>query len=86
MYIEIKNITKAYINQSHTLKVLKNISFSINKNNITTIYGHSGVGKTTLLKIIGGILRPDNGNILINKINIKQLNPTEKFSFLFQKK
>lgn len=48
------------------LKVLDNISFSIQKGEMFGIIGKNGVGKTTLLRVIGGIYKPDNGTIKIN--------------------
>lgn len=48
------------------LVVLKNVSFSINKGEMFGIVGKNGTGKTTLLRIISGIYKPDEGNIMVN--------------------
>lgn len=48
------------------LRVLDNISFSVNKGEMFGIIGRNGAGKTTLLRIISGIYKPDSGNVIIN--------------------
>ena len=49
-----------------SLQVLQNISFSVKKGEMLGILGRNGVGKTTLLRIIAGIYKPDSGKIIIN--------------------
>ncbi|HPO49118.1 MAG TPA: metal ABC transporter ATP-binding protein, partial [Spirochaetota bacterium] len=60
--IVIKNLSFAYKN----IPVLQNINLSIKKSQIITIVGPNGGGKTTLLRLIAGLLTPDRGDILIN--------------------
>jgi len=48
------------------LEVLKNISFTVKKGEMFGIIGRNGTGKTTLLRIISGIYKPDSGNVLVN--------------------
>lgn len=55
----IKEITKSYGKQ----KVLENISFNLNESERICIYGKSGIGKTTLLRIIAGLEKADSGEI-----------------------
>ena len=52
-------------------KVLNNISFEITPGKIIGIVGPNGSGKTSLLKIIAGILRPDSGTVKINGREVK---------------
>lgn len=66
----IKEITKSY--GKH--KVLENISFNINESERICIYGKSGIGKTTLLRIIAGLEKADSGKITF----------TGKVSMVFQ--
>ncbi|MGY3765851.1 ABC transporter ATP-binding protein [Vagococcus vulneris] len=57
-------------------KVLKNVSFSLDKGQTLGIIGRSGSGKTTLIKTILGLTRPDSGQILdgnFNELNYKNL-------------
>ncbi len=48
------------------LTVLKNINFSVNKGEIFGIVGKNGTGKTTLLRILAGIYKPDSGKVVVN--------------------
>jgi len=61
MIIECKNIYKSYGEQN----VLKGLNFSAEHKEILSIVGASGAGKTTLLQILGTILPPDKGNVII---------------------
>ena len=69
MLLKIKNINKSY-NELHSEKsvIFKNLDFSFEEENIITIYGPSGIGKTTLLNIIGTVASPDSGEIYLNDI------------------
>tara|TARA_B100000902_G_scaffold389197_2_gene435961 strand:+ start:5266 stop:6945 length:1680 start_codon:yes stop_codon:yes gene_type:complete len=75
--IEFKNIDFQYKNTNE--KILKNLSFVVNKNETLGIFGISGSGKSTLVNLMMGIFDPLNGQILINnkellsnKINLQK--------------
>jgi phospholipid/cholesterol/gamma-HCH transport system ATP-binding protein len=54
-------------------KIFKEVSLDFERGKITAIMGPSGTGKTTLLKLIGGQLQPDQGTVLIDGANVHQL-------------
>lgn len=56
------------------------LNLVIRRGQVTGIMGPSGTGKTTLLKLIGGQLTPDSGQLLINNINIASMNRKELFA------
>ena len=56
--IKLKNIYKSFKSNNDTIDVLNDISFDINEGEICIIYGNSGVGKSTLLSIIGTLESP----------------------------
>lgn len=70
--------------------IFDNINMNFQRGKITAIMGPSGVGKTTLLRLIGGQLTPCEGKILINKNNISTVSRhklyeiRKKISILFQ--
>lgn len=55
-------------------KYIKYSNITIESNTITLLVGQNGTGKTTLLKIIKGFLKPSVGSILLNKINISDIS------------
>ena len=79
-------------NLSHTIgnkEILRNINFTLSKDSISCILGPSGSGKTSLLKLIAGLERVQNGSIKINGKEVSSKSkhlPTEKrnIGFLFQ--
>ena len=68
--IEVKNVSKKY----RKVKALDDISFNIEEGKITCILGINGVGKSTILKSIAGLIKPDKGEILIDGESIKKYN------------
>ena len=89
MIIDIKKLTKTFIDGDRKLNVLKDINLQIQKGSIVTIKGPSGSGKSTLLSIIGTLDSADSGDILINgknirdELNIDQLR-NKNIGFVFQ--
>lgn len=89
--IEVKNLTKTYKIDGQELNAVDNVSFSIEKGQMLSVIGHSGSGKTTLLSLIGGLTKPDSGQILIDGINIWSMSDdglsqfrNKKISFIYQ--
>ena len=74
MIIDLYIINKSYSNNDETVSILKNISLKIQKKDIVTIYGNSGVGKSTLFSIISGMLEADSGIIKIKNMKLNNTN------------
>ncbi len=68
--IEIKNVTFGYVKHE---PVLKNINVTIAEGEMLGLVGHSGAGKSTLINLINRFYDVDEGEILIDGINIKDL-------------
>ena len=68
--IEFKNVSFKYNCHSY----IDNINFTINKNDFVFIKGPSGVGKSTVFKLLTKELNPDKGSILIDNVNIDKLS------------
>jgi len=71
MIISIKNINKTYKIAGTKISVIDNLSLELDKGEIIAITGRSGCGKTTLLNIITGITKPDNGEIIFREKKLK---------------
>ncbi len=77
MLLEVNNIYKSYIKhlgifRKERIKILKGISFTVDRGECLGIIGESGSGKSTLARIIIGIEEMDRGNIIINGITLKR--------------
>ena len=69
--LKTENIFKSFqTTKKVKLNVLKGISLEIQKEKITIIVGASGAGKSTLLHLLGGLDRPDSGEVFYNEKNI----------------
>lgn len=86
-HIELNNISKSYGNR----KIINNLSFSIDENEIIAIVGKSGSGKSTLLNMIGLLETYDSGEILLKGEKLPNLNSKEatllrrnEINYLFQ--
>ena len=64
--LQATQICKSYTNGNHQLSVLENFSLSVEKNDIITIMGQSGSGKSTALNILGTLDQPDSGSLEIS--------------------
>ncbi|EYE88739.1 branched-chain amino acid ABC transporter ATP-binding protein [Fervidicella metallireducens AeB] len=65
--LEVNNLTKAF----GGLTAVNDVSFSIEKNEITGLIGPNGAGKTTIFNLITGVYKVTSGNIIFNEINIE---------------
>ena len=67
MLLEVKNLNKSFKINDKKTEILNNLSFSIDHNQIISIYGASGSGKSTLLNILSGLMSSDSGSVKFNK-------------------
>ncbi len=80
--IQFKNIVKSFDNTV----VLKGINLDIYENEFVTLLGPSGCGKTTLLRILGGFLEADEGEVIFDGEEISNLPPYKReLNTVFQK-
>lgn len=74
-YIEFVDVTFSYPNTE--IPSLKNVSFIIKPGEHVAIIGRIGSGKSTIQKLILGLYEPDSGQILLDGIDIKQIDPAD---------
>lgn len=68
-------------------QILQNVSFEIFPGERISLVGENGAGKSTIIKLLCGLYKPDSGQILINGININELSPAQLrsvYSVVFQ--
>ena len=69
-FLSVKNITKNYVLDSKNLEILKGTNLSIKQYESVAIMGKSGSGKSTFLQIVGGLDKPDNGEVIFKNDSI----------------
>ena len=88
--IQLQGVTKIY-DENGSTPALDGVSLDIRRGEVTLLMGPSGSGKTTLISIIGGILSPTSGSVIIAGTDIAQLDEGQKpairrrhIGFIFQ--
>lgn len=79
--IETKDLKKVFITDAGELNVLKDISLSIKEGEMVGIVGASGVGKSTLLHILGALDRPTSGNLYYSNTDVFSLDRNSLATF-----
>ncbi|OAL10243.1 polyamine ABC transporter ATP-binding protein [Candidatus Mycoplasma haematobovis] len=72
VFISLRSINKTYDRKN---RVLSNFDLDIEEGSFVSILGSSGSGKSTILNLISGFIKPDSGKILLNGIDIKDIPP-----------
>lgn len=81
MPLQAQHITKSFGDE----QVLDDLNLQLHAMETLSILGQSGCGKTTLLKILGGLEEADSGHVLINGTNVQQLRPQDRdIVYLYQ--
>jgi lipoprotein-releasing system ATP-binding protein len=76
--LEARDISKSFRQGSKTIDVLSGISLHLPAGQSMAIVGASGAGKSTLLHILGGLDRPDSGEVLVQGQSLWELSETER--------
>lgn len=82
--IEFKNVSASYDGE---LAILRDVSFGINDGDFVAFVGTNGAGKSTTMRLINGLLKPTEGQVLIDGVPTTQLRTSQlaaKVGFLFQ--
>ena len=89
--IELKSVTKSYELGGEKIFALDRVNLKIDKGDFIAITGPSGAGKSTLANVIGGLDVVDQGEVLVDEVNIARLDDAtlssyrnKKIGFIFQ--
>jgi putative ABC transport system ATP-binding protein len=79
--IEVTNLHKVYNSTHVPVKAVNGINLTFEEGEFTAIVGPSGSGKTTFLNMLGGLDKPTEGEVVIDKTNIHELNSRQIIDF-----
>ena len=89
--IELEDITKVYKVGDSEVKAIDNVTLKVKKGDFVFIVGPSGSGKTTLLEIMGGLMTPTKGRVIVDGKDISKFNDFQlsmfrrkRIGFIFQ--
>jgi lipoprotein-releasing system ATP-binding protein len=80
-YLEAQSVEKSYTVGARRLPVLRDLTLSVDKGEMVAVVGASGVGKSTLLHVLGGLDAIDGGSIVIGDANIMTMRADDLTAF-----
>ena len=80
-FISVSGLSKSYAVGGTRLSVLKDLELSLERGDMVAIVGASGVGKSTLLHVLGGLDAPDAGSIRIDQVDLASLSDEALVAF-----
>jgi lipoprotein-releasing system ATP-binding protein len=80
-FVEVRALNKSYPLSGRRLHVLRDLDLSVEKGEMVAVMGASGVGKSTLLHVLGGLDRPDNGEVRVGDVDVARVNDAELVAF-----
>ncbi len=80
-YIAARGIVKSYPVGDTSLTILRGLDLEVGAGEMVAIVGASGVGKSTLLHVLGGLDHPDSGEVAIGNVSVTGLRDAERVSF-----
>ena len=83
--VKIENLRKSYYISDRGISILSDINFTVEENEIASVEGSSGVGKSTLLNIIGAMDDFDSGSVEVCGVSLDNISKADKEKFRAQK-
>ena len=80
-FVEARALNKSYVVASNRLHVLRDLDLAVEQGEMVAIVGASGVGKSTLLHVLGGLDRPDSGDVRVGEIDVARVGDAELVAF-----
>ncbi len=81
MQVHVKNLTKSYHDADRELTVIQDVSFSFPPKGSVAIIGRSGIGKSTLMHLLGALDTPTSGDIFYDDVKVSALGSDERAAF-----
>ena len=80
-FVHARGLNKSYLVATTRLHVLRDLELTVEQGEMVAIVGASGVGKSTLLHVLGGLDRPDSGDVQVGAVDVSQVNDAELVAF-----
>jgi lipoprotein-releasing system ATP-binding protein len=80
-FVEVRALNKSYPLQGRRLSVLRELDLQVEQGEMVAVMGASGVGKSTLLHVLGGLDRPDNGEVRVGAVDVARVTDQELVAF-----
>lgn len=78
---QLQDVRKSYVRRGHAVTALGTSSLEIVRGEYAAIVGPSGSGKSTLLSVLGGMLTPDAGKVLLDGVSLYDLSVAKRTAF-----
>jgi putative ABC transport system ATP-binding protein len=79
--VELKNVTRRYRQGENTVLALDDVSLKIGAEEFVAVTGESGSGKSTFLHLIGGLDKPDKGEVIVNGLALQEASDRQLTQF-----
>src|SRR5688500_14102345 len=80
-FVSVSGLNKSYVVGDQRIHVLRDLSLDVDTGEMVAIVGASGVGKSTLLHLMGGLDRADSGTIRVADVDLRSLTDTALVEF-----
>jgi lipoprotein-releasing system ATP-binding protein len=80
-FVEARGLNKSYLVATTRLHVLRDLDLAVEQGEMVAIVGASGVGKSTLLHILGGLDRPDSGEVQVGAVGVSRVSDADLVAF-----
>ena len=80
-FLTLQNVSKGYGANGSRSEVLRDINLDVERGEFVAIVGFSGAGKTTLISLIAGLIKPDSGSMTLNDLEITEPGPDRGIVF-----
>ncbi len=80
-FVEVRGLAKSYPVAGRHLEILRGLDLDVERGEMVAVMGASGVGKSTLLHLLGGLDRPDAGRIVVGDHDVTSIAPADLVAF-----